>query len=97
MKLNILSVKSNRHTLIPILQMAHVLEESRVDEVSWLFHEISMMPFIETICETGFRAGHYSFHWLTGKPEVVVYSFESNKFNFTENLATFMTAEFPDR
>ena len=79
------------------LTLNGILSESAVDEVSWIMHEIAMMPFVESVCETGFRAGHYSFHWLTAKPEVVVYSFESQTFNFTEDMATFMTAEFPDR
>ena len=78
-------------------QLSGIMQEGNVDDVSWIFHEIGMMPFIETVCETGFRAGHYSFHWLTGKPEIMVHSFESSEFNFTEDMATFMTAEFPDR
>jgi len=79
------------------LSMAGIMKEANVDEVSWIFHEIGMMPFVETVCETGFRAGHYSFHWLTAKPDITVHSFESKQFNFTEAIATFMTAEFPDR
>ncbi len=41
-----------------------------------LYHEISKLSFIKTICETGFGAGHSAFLWLNSNPNVTLYSFD---------------------
>ena len=78
------------------LTMTGIMQEANVNEQSWAFHELGRLDFVNNVCETGFLAGHNSFQWLTAKPEVTVYSFEDAKFNWTEDLAIFLSAEFPD-
>ena len=77
---------------------AGIMKEAVANEQSWIFHEIAKNPAIKTVCETGFVAGHNSFQWLTAQDESVIYSFEDeNRFNYTKEMAMFMTSEFPDR
>ena len=78
------------------LSITAIMEESNVNEQSWAFHEIAKLNFVTNVCETGFFAGHNTFQWLTAKPDVTVYSFEPKMYNWTEDMATFMSAEFPD-
>lgn len=78
------------------LTITGVMGESNVNEQSWAFHEIGKLDFVTNVCETGFFAGHNTFQWLTAKTDLTVHSFESKNYNWTEDLATFMSAEFPD-
>ena len=43
---------------------------------SKLYHEISKLSFINTVCETGFWAGHSAFLWLNSNLNVKLYSFD---------------------
>ena len=77
---------------------AGITQESVANEQTWIMHEIAKNPAIKTICETGFKAGHNSFHWLTAQEESIVYSFEEEeRYNYTKEITMFMTSEFPDR
>ena len=78
------------------LSMTGMMQEANVNEQSWAFHELARVDFVNNVCETGFHAGHNTFQWLTAKPEVTVYSFEQNNNNFTEDIAIFLSAEFPE-
>lgn len=77
---------------------AGITSESIANEQTWMLHEIAKNGAIRTICETGFKAGHNAFHWLTAQEENIVYSFEEeNRYNYTKEMAMFMMSEFPDR
>lgn len=77
---------------------ADIIKESVANEQSWMFHEMAKNPAVKTVCETGFKAGHNSYQWLTAQEESLVYSFEDeNRFNYTKEMAMFITSEFPDR
>ena len=75
-----------------------VPREAVANELSWILHEIAKNAGIRTVCETGFKAGHNSFQWLTASKNNAVYSFEDdNRFNYTKKMANFMTIEFLSR
>jgi hypothetical protein len=50
------------------VEMAGVAVESSANEQSWILHEIGKMPGVETICETGFKAGHNTFMYVLYRP-----------------------------
>lgn len=58
------------------LQLNDLLDEASSNEQSWILQDLAQLPFVRTVCETGFNAGHNAFHILTANYDVVVYSFE---------------------
>jgi hypothetical protein len=58
------------------LQLNDLLDEASANEQSWILQDLAQLPFVRTVCETGFNAGHNAFHILTANYDVVIYSFE---------------------
>ncbi len=58
---------------------------------------IVRIPFIRTVCETGFNAGHSTFTWLSANPNVHVYSFDMGKHRYSKPMAEFLSTMFPGR
>jgi hypothetical protein len=79
------------------LGLNNLLELSTVNEHDWILQEISRLPFVKTVCETGFGAGATSFQWLVGNEDVIVYSFDETKQNYSLEMVDFMSIEFPER
>lgn len=73
------------------------LKEGRTNEESWTVHEIAKSPFVKTVCQTGFSGGHSAFMCLTANPHLKVYSFDEERYNYSKELATYMSWEFFDR
>ena len=44
--------------------------------LSRLYHWLASRPWVNTVCETGFNAGHSTLQWLTGSDHAKVYSFD---------------------
>ena len=59
-----------------VLQLNQLVEEASSNEQSWILQDIAQLPFVRTVCETGFNAGHNAFHVLTANYDAVLYSFE---------------------
>ncbi|KAK2191246.1 hypothetical protein NP493_55g08002 [Ridgeia piscesae] len=79
------------------LSAAGVLKEGRTNEESWTIHEIAKSSFVRTVCLTGFNGGLSAFMCLTANPNLKVYAFDEQRYNYTKELATFMSWEFYDR
>lgn len=80
------------------LELNNLIEHAASNEQSWLIQDLAQLPFVRTVCETGFHAGHHAFHFLTANQDLVVHSFENlERFNFTLDMSDFMIIEFPDR
>lgn len=80
------------------LELNNLVEQAASNEQSWLIQDLAQLPFVRTVCETGFHAGHHAFHFLTANQDLVVHSFENlERFNFTLDMSDFMIIEFPDR
>ena len=62
-----------------------------------LYYWLAGRPWVNTICETGFNAGHSTLQWLTGNDDTVVYSFDIGKYNYTRPMAHYMNKTFPGR
>jgi len=40
------------------------------------YRQLARIPWVKTICETGFNAGHSSLNLLTSNPDITLYSFD---------------------
>jgi hypothetical protein len=67
------------------------------DNKVMLLHYAAQLPFVRTICETGFNAGHSSFAFLTASPHVVVHSFDLGKFRYSRPMAKYLANVFSNR
>ena len=64
---------------------------------SRLFHWLAGRPWVNTICETGFNAGHGTLQWLTGSDHAHVYSFDIGTHFYTHPMADYLNSTFPGR
>ena len=64
---------------------------------SRLFHWLAGRPWVNTICETGFNAGHGTLQWLTGSDHAHVYSFDIGTHYYTRPIAEYLNRTFPGR
>ena len=64
---------------------------------SRLFHWLAGRPWVNTICETGFNAGHGTLQWLTGSDHAHVYSFDIGSHYYTHPMADYLNSTFPGR
>jgi hypothetical protein len=55
------------------------------------------MPFVHTVCETGFNAGHSAFNYLTANPRLVMHSFELGQYGYSARVAQNLSEMFPGR
>ena len=69
----------------------------QVAEQTKVLHYIASLPFVKTICETGFNAGHSSFNYLTANDQVIVHSFDLGAHTYTRPMARFLNETFPGR
>jgi Methyltransferase domain len=60
-------------------------------------HYFASRPFVHTVCETGFNAGHSSFNFLTANPQVVVHSFDISSHGYSKRIAKKLSEMFPGR
>jgi len=64
---------------------------------SRLYHWLAGRPWVNTICETGFNAGHGTLQWLTGSDHAHVYSFDIGYHYYTRPMADYLNRTFPGR
>ena len=64
---------------------------------SRLYHWLAGRPWVNTICETGFNAGHGTLQWLTGSDHAHVYSFDIGSHYYTRPMADYLNRTFPGR
>jgi hypothetical protein len=60
-------------------------------------HYMASMPFVHTVCETGFNAGHSAFNYLTANPRLVMHSFELGQYGYSARVAQNLSEMFPRR
>ena len=54
-------------------------------------------PFVKTVCETGFNAGHSTFMWLASNPKVRVFSFDIGSHGYAKAMADTLSNLFVGR
>ena len=64
---------------------------------SRLYHWLAGRPWVNTVCETGFNAGHSTLQWLTGSDYAKVYSFDIVSHYYTRPMADYLKRTFPGR
>jgi Methyltransferase domain len=60
-------------------------------------HYFASRPFVHTVCETGFNAGHSSFNYLTANRQAVVHSFDISSHDYSKPIADKLSTMFPGR
>lgn len=61
------------------------------------YWKIASLPFVHTICETGFNAGHSTLIWLMVKEDTKVYSFDLGVHEYGRPMAEYLQKRFPGR
>ena len=59
--------------------------------------EMARIPWVKTICEVGFNAGHSAISWLAADMKVNLYSFDLGKHDYVRPLAEYVTQRYPGR
>lgn len=54
-------------------------------------------PHVQTVCETGFSAGHSALRWLFHSRQARVYSFDIGEHTYSKPLAQWIMSRFPGR
>ncbi|ELT97083.1 hypothetical protein CAPTEDRAFT_220899 [Capitella teleta] len=63
----------------------------------WALHQLARLPFVKTVCETGFNEGWSSFNFLNAKEDVVVHSFDIGQHDCARPMANYLTMLYPKR
>lgn len=61
------------------------------------YYHVVRAPFVRTVCETGFNAGHSTFMWLRANPNTRVYSFDIGEHDYSATMARYLQDKFPGR
>ena len=61
------------------------------------YYALANSSHTQTICETGFNAGHSTFQWLTGSTTAKVYSFDLGNHKYARHMASYLQSKFPRR
>ena len=64
---------------------------------SRLYYWLSRRPWVKTICEIGFNAGHSTLQWLAASDDVIVYSFDLGEHAYTRPMAAYFSQTFLGR
>ncbi|KAF4726710.1 hypothetical protein FOZ63_030459 [Perkinsus olseni] len=62
-----------------------------------MFFEVARSPWISTICETGFNAGHSAAVFLIANPSARLITFDLGQFEYTMHNLRLAAQLFPDR
>ncbi|ELU16831.1 hypothetical protein CAPTEDRAFT_196905 [Capitella teleta] len=69
----------------------------QVMEQQMVYVKLAQLPFVKTICETGFNAGHSTLIWLTAKNGTKVYSFDLGNHGYAKTMAQHLQSQYPGR
>ena len=70
---------------------------SEVPSQTALFNLLGRKPFVRTVCETGFNAGHSSLLWLSSNNRSRVFSFDLAVHKYTRPMADYLCQLYPTR
>ncbi|ELU05415.1 hypothetical protein CAPTEDRAFT_205468 [Capitella teleta] len=62
-----------------------------------VYVKLAQLPFVNTICETGFNAGHSTLIWLASKANTRVYSFDLGDHVYAKYMADYLKTKHPGR
>lgn len=61
------------------------------------YWKLASLPFVHTICEIGFNAGHSTLIWLMANEKAAVYSFDLGIHNYSRPMSEYLMKKFPRR
>lgn len=79
---------------------SHTITEGHSGQVEVqqkFYRALARQPFVNTVCEIGFNAGHSSANWLSAKPGNRLISFDLGKHDYTKPRANYLKEKFPGR
>ena len=62
-----------------------------------LYSWLARRPWVSTICEIGFNAGHSTLNWLASNDRAAVYSFDIGEHGYTRPMAEYLQQIIPGR
>ena len=90
------SLISEHETVIANYTMEEGYSYQSVEENMVMF-ELARLPFVRTICETGFNAGHSSLLWLAANSNTNLYTFDLGEHRYSRPIARWFMEKFPGR
>jgi hypothetical protein len=66
-------------------------------EQAHYYTAVGRLPFVRTVCEIGFNAGHSAAVWLTSQPDLRLQSFDIGMHGYVRTAANHIKAQFPGR
>ncbi|ELR20367.1 uncharacterized protein ACA1_186330 [Acanthamoeba castellanii str. Neff] len=66
-------------------------------EQAHYYTAVGRLPFVRTVCEIGFNAGHSAAVWLTSQPDLRLQSFDIGMHGYVGTAANHIKAQFPGR
>ena len=85
-------------TFLKLQRREHVEGNTgKYPEQTLTYRRMVRMPFVRTVCETGFNAGHSTFTWLSENPHVRVYSFDIGTHKYSRPMAELLSSMFAGR
>ncbi|ELT91639.1 hypothetical protein CAPTEDRAFT_212548 [Capitella teleta] len=69
----------------------------QIFEQQMVYVKLAQLPFVKTICETGFNAGHSTLIWLAAKNGTKVYSFDLGSHKYAKKMAQHLQSMYPGR
>lgn len=69
----------------------------QLKEQQMVYVKLAQLPFVKTICETGFNAGHSALIWLTANVDAEVYSFDMGEHEYAKKMAKHLQNKYPGR
>ncbi len=83
--------ESKRHN---VWREGHIAMSTKQME---MYYEVARAPWVKTICETGFNAGHSAAIFMVANPQAKVISFDLGQFGYTMTNLKLMKELFGDR
>jgi len=62
-----------------------------------VYRQLARLPWVKTICETGFNAGHSSLNLLTSNPDIKLYSFDLGGHPYVSPAHAHLAGKFGNR
>ncbi|ELU04771.1 hypothetical protein CAPTEDRAFT_186058 [Capitella teleta] len=69
----------------------------QIQEQQMVYVKLAQLPFVRTICETGFNAGHSTLIWLASRNGTKVYSFDLGNHKYAKKMAEHLQSKYPGR
>ncbi len=75
----------------------HIFNNENMEQVSY-YSNVASQPWIRTICEIGFAAGHSTVIYMESNPNVKVYSFDDyGRPHIVDLVRRYIGAKYPER